>query len=167
MFSFSELVSGKAIRCLLWKVRPKRWRQGQLGQKRIFPSFCWRQLQFLSDFRLTLETQVVTWYCWLQFSPEKQFFFLHVYLCKSYLILESDVWGHSSCESNSLCSESFRVQGGLTNGLTSILPSGMTNVICWQSSLTSSLMCAAYWPSLLRLMVFLFKTATPGSSSGS
>ena len=50
--------------------RPREVAPGTIRTKAKLTSYFGASCNFLSDFRLTLETQVVTWYCWLQFSAE-------------------------------------------------------------------------------------------------
>ena len=62
----------------VWKInyiffencRPREAAPGTIRTKANFTFYFGASCNFLSDFRLTLETQVVNWYCWLQFSPE-------------------------------------------------------------------------------------------------
>ena len=99
-FSFSELESEKSI-IFFENCRPREAAPGTIRTKANFTFYFGASCNFLSDFHLTLETQVVTWYCWLQFSPElcKLFFRLYTF----FLLF---IGRGYSCESKSLGSES-------------------------------------------------------------
>ena len=69
-FLASELVSEKQLDIFFENCRRREVAPGTIRTKAKLTSYFGASCNFLSDFRLTLETQVVTWYCWLQFSAE-------------------------------------------------------------------------------------------------